>query len=192
MVLSIASDVATTTEGVRQIDVRRDLRAIAELIGDAFANELDASGQASLRELRSLSRLGPLLYLMVPPNGELGGFLRGFVWEADGEIVGNITIQQADYGGSRWMIANVAVRQDYRNRGIAGALMQAALTRIKELGGEWVVLQVDENNEIARRIYQRLDFNDVITSTSLRNPQVLPIPIPDTPLPDGVVLKQIV
>ena len=168
MVLSCASDISSSAEGVRQIDLRRDLRAIADLISDAFANELDAGGQASLRKLRSLSRLGPLLYLMVPPSGELGGFLRGFVWEADGEVVGNITLQQADYGGRRWMIANVAVRPDHRQKGIAGTLMQAALTRIKELRGEWAILQVDETNDVARRLYQRLGFQDVLSTITLR------------------------
>ena len=189
MVLSIASDISSPAEGVRQIDVRRDLRAIAELISNTFANELDVRGQASLRELRSLSRLGPLLFLMVPPSGELGGFLQGFVWEADGEVVGNITIQQADYDGSRWMIANEAVRPDYRKRGIAGALMQAALTHIKESRGEWTVLQVDDTNDVARRLYQHLGFRDVLTATSLRCSQLSPIP--NTILPADTNLKRL-
>lgn len=189
MVLSIASDISSTTEGVRQIDVRRDLGAIVEIISDAFADELDTRGQASLRELRSLSRLGPLLYLLVPPSGELGGFLRGFVWETDGEVVGNITLQQADYDGGRWMISNVAVRPDYRQRGIAGALMQAALTRIKELGGVWAILQVDENNDVARRLYQHLNFQDILTATTLRCSQLSPIP--NSTLPASLSLKRL-
>jgi len=189
MVLSATSDLAAPEEGLRQIDVRRDLRAIADLVGDAFAGELDAGGQASLRELRSLSRLGPLLYLMVPTSGELGGFLRGFVWEADDKIVGNITLQQADERGSRWLIANVAVHSDYRGRGIAGALMQAALTRIREMGGEWALLQVQEDNEIARKLYGHLGFDEVVTESRLRIFQITDIP--ETVLPAGVSLVRL-
>jgi len=189
MALSIASELAAPQQGLRKIDVRRDLRAIADLVGDAFAGELDAGGQASLRELRSLSRLGPLLYLMVPTSGELGGFLRGFVWEVDGEIVGNITLQQADEYGNRWMIANVAVNPGYRGRGIAGALMQAALARINEINGEWALLQVKEENEIARKLYQRLGFDDVMTELQFRIFQLTDIP--DTALPDGVNLVRL-
>ena len=189
MVLSATSDLAAPREGLRQIDVRRDLRAVADLVGDAFANELDAGGQASLRELRSLSRLGPLLYLMVPTTGELGGFLRGFVWEADGEIVGNITLQQADNSGIRWMIANVAVHPDYRGKGIAGDLMQAALARIKEMRGDWALLQVAEDNEIARKLYGHLGFDEVVTESHLRIFQMTDIP--DTDLPANVSLVRL-
>ena len=189
MVLTAASHVATPAEGLRQIDVRRDLRAIADLVGEAFAGELDAGGRASLRELQSLARLGPLLYLMVPASGELGGFLRGFVWEADGEVVGNVTIQQADEFGSRWMIANVAVRPNYRGRGIASELMQAALARIEEWGGEWVLLQVDDKNEIASGLYRRLGFEAVVTARYLRCFEAKGIP--DSDLPDGVSLERL-
>jgi ribosomal protein S18 acetylase RimI-like enzyme len=190
MVLSATTDLAPPHQkGLRQIDVRRDLRAVADLVGDAFADELDDRGQASLRELRSLSRLGPLLYLMVPTSGELGGFLRGFVWEADGEIVGNVTLQQADDSGSRWMIANVAVHPDYRGQGIAGSLMQAALTRIKEMGGDWALLQVKKDNEIARKLYDHMGFDEVVTESHLRILQMADIP--DTALPANVSLVRL-
>lgn len=187
MVLTHTASAATTTNGIRQIDVRKDLGAVAELISDAFADELDASGRASLREMRTLSRLGPLLYILVPPDGEMGGFFRGFVWEADGEVVGNITIQQIDSSGHRWMIANVVVRDDHRGHGIARSLMDAALDRIRQLGGEWAVLQVREDNEIARGLYERMGFNELVTETKLHSDHVPAVPKND--LPPGVTLK---
>lgn len=183
MVVTQAAPAAKARAGLRQIDLHRDLRPIADLIDEAFAGELDAAGRSSLNEMRTLARMGPLLYLMLPVGGEMGGFFRGFVWEADGQIVGNVTIQQLDGYGQRWMIANVAVRRAYRGRGIARALVEAALDRIRQLGGEWALLQVRGDNDIARGLYERMGFSKVVAETSLRSfktPDVTPSPLPPT------------
>ncbi len=44
--------------GLRPLDPRHDLPQVADLIERAFAGELDPSGQAALRELRLIGRLG--------------------------------------------------------------------------------------------------------------------------------------
>ncbi|RME84973.1 MAG: GNAT family N-acetyltransferase [Caldilineae bacterium] len=187
MIFSLTSRPATKFRGLRPIDLRRDLRPIANLIGEAFAGELDAGGRASLREMYMLARLGPLLYILLPTSGELGGFFRGFVWEEEGQIVGNVTMQQIDGLGYRWMIANVAVHPDFRGRGIARALMEATLARIGELGGRWAMLQVRANNEIARSLYRHLGFEELVTEIRLR---CYSLPrLPTTPLPPGWSLK---
>lgn len=181
MIRTLVSPQASTFSGLRQVDLRRDLRPIADLIAEAFAGEIDSRGLSSLRELRTLARLGPLLYLLVPANGELGSFFRGFVWEEGGRIVGNITIQQIDAGQQRWMISNVAVRAEQRGQGIARAMMNAALERIVQLGGQWAVLQVRADNDIARGLYQRMGFSDVVAEVDLR---CYPEPLaPDLPFP---------
>lgn len=187
MVVTQATPTISRHNGLRQIDLHNDLRAIADLIDEAFASDLDAAGRASLRELRTMARLGPLLYLMIPPGGELGGYFRGFVWEADGQVVGNITLQQLDSIGQRWMIANVAVRRAYRGQGIARSLVDAALDRIRQLGGEWALLQVRQDNEIARGLYERMGFSKVLAETRQRSFQVANLAPP--PLPAGVVLR---
>ena len=169
MDLALASQAESGHTGLRQIDLRKDLRAIADLIEEAFGEELDSSGRSALREMHTLSRLGPVLYLMVPTGGELGGFFRGFVWEVNGQVVGNITIQQVDGYGQRWMIANVAVHKPFRGRGIGRSLMEAALDRIRQLGGEWALLQVRRDNAVARGLYERLGFGDVVAETALRS-----------------------
>lgn len=178
MVATQVTPTISRRSGLRQIDLHNDLHAIADLIDEAFADDLDAAGRASLRELRTMARLGPMLYLMVPPGGEMGGYFRGFVWEADGHVVGNITLQQIDSYGQRWMIANVAVRRAYRGQGIARSLMDAALDRIRQLGGEWATLQVRRDNEIARGLYERMGFSPVLVETHLRA-----IGVPDLPAP---------
>ncbi len=165
MVITAAAEATGTRTGLRPIDVHTDLRPIADLIDEAFADELDASGRASLREMRSLARMGPFLYLMLPSGSDSGGFFRGFVWENDGQIVGNVTLQQLDEQGRRWMIANVAVRHAYRGQGIARSLMEAALDHVRQLGGDWVLLQVREDNAVARGLYERMGFSALITET---------------------------
>ena len=174
MVLTAASARVSSSAGPRPLDLRRDLRAVADLIAEAFAAELDPSGRASLQEMRTLARLGPLLHILAP-GGELGSFLRGFVWEEDDRIVGNVTIQQMDDYGQRWMISNVAVRPAYRSRGIARSLMEAALERIRQLGGEWALLHVRADNEIARKLYFDLNFVDIFTETTLSADCVPPV-----------------
>ena len=164
MVVSPLSSSPAVGEGIRPINLRRDLAAIADLIDEAFRDELDASGLASLREMRTMARLGPLLYLFVPS----GDFYRGFVWESDGQIVGNVTIQPLDEYGHRWMIANVAVRKTHRRRGIARALMEQALERVRQNGGRWAVLQVRESNEAACKLYQQMGFERIMVETHLR------------------------
>lgn len=182
MVLSTAHDPGSSTQGLRAIDLRTDMRAVADLIDEAFSSELDAGGRAALRDLRNLARLGPFLYLMIPPSGELGSFFRGFVWEEKGKIVGNVTLQQIDPDGLRWMVANVAVSKAWRGRGIARALMTASLERVRQAGGQWALLQVRAGNEIARGLYSRLGFEDVVAENTLRAftpPAVAPLALPD-------------
>jgi len=189
MVLTTAPELTRAAAGVRGINLRTDMRAIADLIDDAFAHELDAGGRAALRDLRFLARLGPLLYLLIPPGGELGGFFRGFVWEENGAILGNVTLQQADASGERWMIANVAVHKERRGQGIARALMAAGLERIHQHGGRWALLQVRANNSIAHGLYERMGFEAVLAETQLRLFQVAEPPSPLPPLPAGCTLR---
>jgi ribosomal protein S18 acetylase RimI-like enzyme len=187
MVATQATPTIQRRSGLRQIDIHSDLGAIADLIDEAFAEDLDAAGRASLRELRAMARLGPLLYLMIPPGGEMGGYFRGLVWEADGQIVGNITLQQVDAYGQRWMIANVAVRRAFRGRGIARGLVDAALDRIRQWGGEWAMLQVRDDNQVARGLYERMGFAPVLAETHHRAALVPDLPPP--PLPADVELR---
>lgn len=77
--------------GLRPLDPRRDLPQVADLIERAFAGELDPSGQAALRELRLVGRLGGLMGWW----SLAGGWSRlfgGYVWIEDGRVVGNVTV----------------------------------------------------------------------------------------------------
>ena len=131
--------------GIRPFDIARDLRPVAELIADAFTNELDPRGLAALREMRLMSHLSGLLKLLSRSTGEMDDVFSGFVWVEDGRIVGNVTVQRADKYGNRWQIANVAVARAFRGRGIARRLMEQALRHVAESDGRWAVLQCQQD-----------------------------------------------
>jgi ribosomal protein S18 acetylase RimI-like enzyme len=164
--------------GIRPFDIGRDLRPVAELIADAFTNELDPRGLAALREMRIMSHLSGLLKLLSRSTGELDDVFSGFVWVEDGKIVGNVTVQRADKYGNRWQIANVAVARQYRGRGIARRLMDQALLHIAGADGRWAVLQVYDHNEVARRLYNHLGFEEVGGMVDLRLKRVPKVDFP--------------
>ena len=164
--------------GIRPFDIGRDLRPVAELIADAFTNELDPRGLAALREMRIMSHLSGLLKLLSRSTSELEDVFSGFVWVEDGKIVGNVTVQRADKYGNRWQIANVAVASAYRGRGIARRLMERALDHVANADGRWVVLQVYDHNAVARRLYARLGFEEVGGMMDLRLERVPKVEMP--------------
>jgi ribosomal protein S18 acetylase RimI-like enzyme len=185
--VSTAVKMTHSASGPRPLDLRRDLKQVAALIEEAFGPELDAAGWAALRELRMAARLGPLLGLLTPAGSRPNDMLDGFVWVEDGRVVGNVTTQRIPQFPSRYLIANVAVQQNYRGRGIASELMRIVLEHIVEQGGQWALLQVREDNDIARGMYQRLSFSEVMEEHRLRA-ETLPA-IPDLPLPPGGELR---
>ncbi|GAB4436204.1 MAG: hypothetical protein Kow0031_17930 [Anaerolineae bacterium] len=169
------------------MDPMRDLRGVADLIEEAFAEDLDHSGQSALQELRWLSRIKPVLWWMVYSNPEHTDFLSGFVWEEDRKIVGNITINRNGAGSRRWLISNLAVSRNYRRRGIARGLMYAALELVNEYSGSMVSLQVRADNESARRLYDDLQFKEISGNTQLWAATVPAVS--DLPLPPAVVFR---
>jgi ribosomal protein S18 acetylase RimI-like enzyme len=163
----------------------RDLAAVARLIETAFADELDRSGQAALREMRNMSRLGPVLWWLDRASVEFSELLSGFVWVEEGRVVGNVTVSRAAPGSQRWVISNVAVAVAFRGRGIARALMEAAIELIQEWKGKIVTLQVRDGNPPALHIYRTMGFHAVFGTTYLRLdrvPEVELLPLDPTRL----------
>ena len=63
--------------------------------------------------------------------------------------------------GGEAEILSVAVVSARRGRGLARALLNLHLRRLAGLGASAVFLEVDEDNEPARRLYQRAGFREV-------------------------------
>jgi len=169
----------TATSGLRPMEPARDLAGVARLIQAAFADELDRAGQAALREMQRMSRMGPLLWWLDRASAEFSELLSGFVWVEEGQIVGNVTVSRAAPGSYRWIISNVAVAEPYRGRGIARTLMDAAIELIREWRGKVITLQVRDDNAPALHIYHTIRFQEIFGTAPLRLdrvPAVIPLP----------------
>ncbi len=144
---------------IRPFNPLSDLTDIADLMNMAFASHLDESGRHSIEEMRRLGQENWLwrLFWRSVQGKEWG--LTGFVWVEEGHIIGNVTLQVVKGQNRRWQIANVAVHPDYQGQGIGRALMLASLTEIRKRHGEWAVLEVRADNEVAIHLYEALGFS---------------------------------
>lgn len=168
-IIPVARQISSRVEnGIRPFDLARDLRPVAELISQAFSHELDNRGTAILREMRFMSYLAGFMRFFNGDSINYDDVFSGFVWVNQGKVVGNVTVQRADSIGRRWQIANVAVAPEFRRRGIAHHLVCQALDHIYDSSGDWAVLQVYENNHVARRLYEKVGFENVGGSVELR------------------------
>jgi ribosomal protein S18 acetylase RimI-like enzyme len=160
-VVSLSYPANSATGNLRPVNIRTDLAALADLIEIVFADSMDFNGRAAVNEMRVMSRMGFALSLLAGMNEMTLGLSMGYVWVVDGRIVGNVSIYPANYPydlGSAWIIANVGTHPDFRGRSIAYHLMQASMEMIHKRGGTYAILQVDAENSVARRLYERLGF----------------------------------
>ena len=167
MVSQILPLNAESQPNLRQMDPARDLADIANVIEIAFANELSSDGHAIMRDLRLLNTFGPFVWLFSRAMPSLRDMFGGYVWEQDGQVVGNITLTRFDQLGRQWVISNVAVLPDYRRRGIARIMMKAAIQHAKHHGCKRVQLQVRHDNYGAKALYESLGFHYLETVTEM-------------------------
>ena len=152
---------AVADEGLRPVNLRTDLNPLAQLIELVFADSMDSYGRSAIREMRALSRLGYGLHLISRLNELTLGISMGYVYVADGELVGNVSVYPSGHPkdlGATWILANIGVHPDFRRRGVGGELVAAAVDMIKRKRGKHVILQVNYDNAPAVRLYERLGF----------------------------------
>ncbi len=146
------------------------MEQIGQLIETAFAGQLDAAGLRMVREMRSLGRAGWLGWLvarlLLPPFANP----LGYVWEEQGRVVGNASLLPVERYPNRWVLANVAVYDEFRLRGIARSLVRAALDQARAMDAKTVVLQVRSVQEGARRLYDSLGFRTYSTRSAWIRP----------------------
>lgn len=130
---------------IREIS-KDDCHAIWEIENACFSDPW--SEDAFVKELSN-----PICSILAAFDGEImAGFIN--VWFVAGELT----------------INNIAVREEYRRRGIAEALINTAIERYPNT--EQVLLEVRESNHAAQELYKKLDFTHTGTRKNYyTNPQ---------------------
>lgn len=170
-----------STNHLRPVNLRTDLRPLADLIELVFADSMEDGGRAAIQEMRYLSRMGYGLNIISRLNELALGISLGHVYVADGKLVGNVSIYPAGYPkdmGESWIIANVGVHPDYQRRGIARQLVEASLNMIRERGGNRAILQTNYDNFGAQRLYERMGFHYERAWTTWRRSSFIKSPSP--------------
>ncbi|MBG0771414.1 MAG: GNAT family N-acetyltransferase [Anaerolineaceae bacterium] len=176
---------------IRTRDVSRDLNPVADLIEMCFPIHKDRDGQTYLKQMRRAARDMHYLRWLSSMADLSGDRIAGFVWEEEGEILGNISmVPFKEDGQVIHMIANVAVRPDHRRKGIAKALTVRVLDLLRRKHEPRVWLQVRDIDEGAQALYRSVGFEDRLKRTTWR---VRPVDVRgprDLELPGVVVRKR--
>lgn len=73
-------------------------------------------------------------------------------------IVGYILIRKINE--NLCLLDGLYVLEEYRNQKIASSLLDEAIDRCKKLNVKYIDINVMEKNELAKRIYKKLDFTE--------------------------------
>jgi len=186
---ALTNDSERVRDGLRPFRPAGDLLALADLMEIGFSDTMDESGRAAIREMRALGRAGWVAEAINRLEGAFGGLPQGFVWIRDGRLIGNVSIMTAPYPreaegtNSVAIIANVVVHPDYRRQGIARVLLNRALDLIHERGCVFTLLQVDERNPGAQRLYASFGFRALRAFSRWVRPARLSSPAPLAVMP---------
>jgi ribosomal protein S18 acetylase RimI-like enzyme len=152
---------------IRPLNVLRDLSAVADLIELCFSPTMDNDGQRYLSDMRRASRDDSFLRWASRVTETATLPLMGYVWEQDGQIIGNASLIPFRHAGKRiYLIANVAAHPDYRRRGIGRALTERVMKQARDRGAAAIWLHVRDDNPGAIKLYQDLGFQELARRTT--------------------------
>lgn len=157
---------SSSGEHLRRLDMRRDLVKVADLVELCFFDTLDPEGRQYLNEMRKAAQSASMMRFASLIDESLV-LPSGYVWEENGQLVGNLSLIPISVQGKRgYMIANVATHPDYRGRGIATALTVTAVRYARERSASTVWLQVRDDNPSAIHIYETNGFVERMRRTN--------------------------
>jgi GNAT superfamily N-acetyltransferase len=155
----LATSLTSNPAGLRPLDERRDLNAVADLVELCFSDSMDPDGRRYVRDLRLNARTAGFWQAMGAFSDPHQNPYHGYIWEEDTRLVGNVSLFPFQTLGQRcYLIANVAVHPDYRGRGIGRALTSAAINFARGRNAQAAWLHVRDDNGPAVHIYQALGF----------------------------------
>lgn len=156
---TLNTPVLAQTPQLRPLNILRDLPAVADLVETCFAATLDSDGRRYIQQMRKAGSDNVFLRWATTAVETVSMPLSGYVWEENGEIVGNVSLIPYRGRGKRiYLIANVAVRPDYRRRGIGRALTVAAMHHACQKRADEIWLHVRDDNPGAIALYLSLGF----------------------------------
>ncbi len=152
---------------VRPLNILRDLPAVADLVESCFLDTMDDDGHRYIDQMRRAGKDNAFLRWAVHAADTVSMPLSGFVWEEDRQIIGNVSLIPFRKTSKRmYLIANVAVQQDHRRRGVGRQLTQAAIHQARQRHADGIWLHVRDDNPGAIRLYENLGFQERACRTS--------------------------
>jgi len=152
---------------LRPLNILRDLPGVADLVEKCFADTMDSEGRRYLQQMRRAGQDNVFMRWAANAAESVSMPLSGYVWEENGQIIGNVSlIPYREKKQKVFLIANVAVRQDYRRRGIGRALTEAAVRHAQARNALATWLHVRDDNPGAIALYLSLGFEELARRTS--------------------------
>lgn len=159
MTSASVTGITKNNNGLRPLNILKDLPKVADLVEECFKGSLDNEGQAAIETFRRRGADRKFLSWAPKVIDSLSMPLTGFVWEEDGALIGNASLIPYYYEQRKvYLLANVATLPKYEGRGIASALTKAAVTYALEKGCDSIWLQVRSDNHRAIDLYERIGF----------------------------------
>ena len=133
------------------------------LLSNLFAHGEPTLSEASARDAAAIASLHAASFRRGWTDGEIERLLLERNTVAHRAMVGRTLhgFILSRLAGDEAEILSVAVASARRGRGLARAMLNLHLRRLAGLGARAVFLEVDEDNEPARRLYQRAGFREV-------------------------------
>ncbi len=181
---------------LRSFNIRKDVDVMIPLIQSAFY--YPEHDEWSLRpdeimgiadSFSLLSKLYPIFQIGGLFNSTLKGVMRGYIWEEEGRAVGLVNVSPMGLDSKTWIIGNVAVLPEYRRKGIARELIQAAVALAGQYQVNNLVLEVIAKNMPAVTLYEKKGFAIYNTIEHLNRPAALEAPALPA-LPEGYQIEK--
>ena len=189
--------LTVTTPQLRPLNIVRDLPGVADLVEKCFADTMDADGRNYIQQMRRAGQDNAFLRWASRAVETASMPLSGYIWEENGEIIGNVSLIPYRHAHRKYyLIANVAVRPDYRKRGIGRALTSTAMQHARQKHADETWLHVRDDNPGAIELYRSLGFVELARRTAWqappdRNPgRVSQVPAQSITTPGVVVTRR--
>jgi ribosomal protein S18 acetylase RimI-like enzyme len=164
---AIAVPIIDHTPQLRPLNIVRDLPGVADLVEKCFADTMDAEGRNYVQQMRRAGQDNVFLRWASSAVETVSMPLSGYIWEENGDIIGNVSLIPHRHARKKYfMIANVAVRPENRNRGIGRALTVAAMQHAKQRNADETWLHVRDDNAGAIKLYRSLGFVELARRTT--------------------------